>query len=86
MSLVCGFRMERGKACHDTAAPVGWGERERSKRLIREELSTDAGCAGGPARSSEEASVMGAERRGRIARGLVVWPTGRCPGGVRWSG
>jgi hypothetical protein len=39
-------------------------------------LSTVAGHVGGPARSSAEASVTGAERRGRIIRGLVVWPTG----------
>jgi hypothetical protein len=30
------------------------GERESSKRLKREELSTVAGCAGGPVRSSGE--------------------------------
>jgi hypothetical protein len=41
-----------------------------------ERLSTVAGHAGGPARSSGEAPVMGAERRGRIIRGLVGRPTG----------
>jgi hypothetical protein len=37
----------------------------------REGLSTGAGLAGGPARSSNEASVMGVERRGRVIRGCV---------------
>ena len=42
MSLICGFRMERGKARPETAARMG-GKRERSKRQNREELSTVAG-------------------------------------------
>jgi hypothetical protein len=41
-----------------------------------ERLSTVAGHVGGPARSSGEVPVMGAERRGRIIRGLAGWPTG----------
>ena len=41
-----------------------------------ERLSTVTGHAGGPARSSGEAPVTGAERRGRIIRGLAVRPTG----------
>ena len=41
-----------------------------------ERLSTVAGHAGGLARSSGEAPVMGAERRGRVIRGLVGRPTG----------
>jgi len=41
-----------------------------------ERLSTVAGHAGGPVRSSGEAPVMGAERRGRIIRGLVGRSTG----------
>jgi hypothetical protein len=41
-SLACGFRAERGMARPDTAAPEGDGERETSKRLKREELSTVA--------------------------------------------
>jgi hypothetical protein len=36
-----------------------------------EVLSTDAGWVGGLARSSEEAPVMGVERRGRVVRGCV---------------
>jgi hypothetical protein len=48
--------MERGKACPDTAVRlVAEGEREPAKRLNREAVSTVAGCAGGPARSSYEA-------------------------------
>lgn len=37
----------------------------------REGLSTGAGLAGGPARSSDEVPVMGVERRGRVIRGYV---------------
>src|ERR687897_1965822 len=38
-------------------------------------------CAGGPARSSAEAPVMGVERRGRVICGWFVWSTGaRRPG------
>ena len=54
MSLVCGSRAERGKARPDTAVPSKGGERENAKRLKREGLSTVAGRAGGPARSSGE--------------------------------
>jgi hypothetical protein len=42
----------------------------------RKGLSTVAGHAGGPARSSDEAPVMGVERRSRIIRGLFVRSTG----------
>jgi hypothetical protein len=65
VSLVCGFRMERGKACPDTVTgvPVPGGSASSSKNC--ETLSTDAGCAGGPACSSGEAAVMAVERRGR---------------------
>src|SRR5216684_4037263 len=45
-----GSRAEPVKACPDTAASVTGGERETSKRRIRKELSTVAGCAGGLAR------------------------------------
>ena len=38
--------------------------RKQLKRTTRESLSTDAGHRGGVARSSEEGSVMGLERRG----------------------
>jgi len=51
----------------------------------RKGLSTVAGHAGGPARSSGEAPVMGVERRSRIIRGLFVRSTGDCPGGTGWA-
>jgi hypothetical protein len=62
VSLICGCRMEREKACPDSAARCdAGGEREWSKRKNREGLSTDAGRAGGPARSSDEPFVMKVE-------------------------
>ncbi len=82
MSLICCFRMERGKACPDKSALFKGGEREISKRKNRKELSTVAGRAGGPVRSSEEAPVMGVERRDRIIRGLFASSTGPCSGGA----
>lgn len=69
MSLVRCSRMERGKACPDTTGLVMAGEREHPKRLNRKGVSTVAGHAGGPARSSAEALVIGVERRGRVIRG-----------------
>jgi hypothetical protein len=66
-SLICGFRVERGKACPDTAPLLQRREREFFKRLNRKKQSTDAGHVGGPAHSSAEASVMEVERRGREA-------------------
>ena len=51
----------------------------------REGLSTVAGRAGGPARSSDEAPVMGAERRGRVIRGLFV-SVNRASSGRSWVG
>ena len=50
-----------------------------------EGLSTDAGCAGGPARSSGEAPVMGAEQRGRVIRGCVCLVNRMCSGRNRWT-
>jgi hypothetical protein len=85
VNLICGFRMERGKAHPDTATFLS-GDRERSKRQNREELSTVAGCAGGPVRSSDEALVIGAERRGRIIRGPSSRSTGVSLGGAGWTG
>jgi hypothetical protein len=63
-----GASMERVKACPDIAA-VPFAARGRPPSGgIREELSTVAGCAGGPARSSCEASAYrsggGAKGRG----------------------
>src|ERR1039458_3615535 len=51
----------------------------------REALSTDAANAGGPARSSDETPVMGAERRGRLICGLLSRATRRCSGRRRVS-
>src|SRR2546421_5332660 len=68
-SPVCGFCMERGKADVDTAALAVRGPGARgsaSSGRNREALSTVAASAGGPARSSGEASVTGVERRGRL--------------------
>jgi hypothetical protein len=81
VSLVCGFCVERGKACADTAPPrwavpgvvVAKGSVLSGRN--REVLSTDAVCAGGPARSSEEASVMEVERRSRLICGLFARAT-----------
>ena len=67
MNLVCGVRREREKACVDTAAVVVARGSTPSSRNC-EALSTVAARAGGPARSSGEASVMGAERRGRTVQ------------------
>jgi hypothetical protein len=72
-SPVCGFHAERGKAYLDTAkSRRGNGERERAKRQNREVLSTDAGCAGGLTRSSDEASVMEVEQRGQAIQVHVI--------------
>jgi hypothetical protein len=73
-SPVCGSCTERGKAGADTATACceAWGdERERVVRRNPETLSTVAVPAGGPARSSGEAPVMGVERRGRLIDGFV---------------
>lgn len=74
MILVCGVRTERGKARADTTIRgfpwVVRGSASSSRNC--EMLSTVAGCAGGPARSSGEAAVMGVERRGRTIRVVHV--------------
>ena len=76
MSPVCCSRVEREKACPDTAAHqrAARGSALRAKELsfVGEDVSTVAGHAGGPARSSDEAPVMGVERRGRVVCGLSV--------------
>ena len=53
MSLVCSFCAEREKARPDTATVVARGRFPSGRN--REGRSTDAGRAGGPARSSCEA-------------------------------
>lgn len=68
MSLICCFRRERGKACPDTVIKVVVARGSASSGRNREALSTDAGCAGGPVRSSDEAAVTVVERRGRTIR------------------
>ena len=60
----CRLAFAGGQWCQ--RGPAVAGGRESSKRLIREGLSTDAGHRGGPDRSSDEGSVMGLERRGRV--------------------
>jgi hypothetical protein len=84
VSLVCCFRAEREKARPDTAAREG-SERERPKRPKPRGIEYRSGRAGGLARSSDEAPVMGAERRGQVIRGLFVRSTGSVPGGVAWT-
>jgi hypothetical protein len=77
VSPVCGFRTERGKAHADAAALlVGWREGARTSGVTREALSTEAACAGGPARSSGEPAVMAGERRGRVICGWFVGQPG----------
>ena len=71
MSPVCGFCMEREKARSDTARSGCPGGREGVARARAAGVSTVAGRAGGPARSSGEAPVMGVERRGRVICGCV---------------
>jgi hypothetical protein len=66
VSLICGVRTERGKACPDTAASAVRGSASSSRNC--KALSTDAGGAGGPVCSSDEASVTGVERRGWTIR------------------
>jgi hypothetical protein len=80
VSLICGFHTERGKLCPDTAAGGRPAGARRAAETV-EALSTDAGCAGGPAPSSGEAAVMGVQRRGRTIRvGQAV--NRRVPGGA----
>jgi len=83
VSLTCCFRRERGKVHPDTAARSRAATGRPSSSRNCERLSTVAGCAGGPVRSSDETSVMGAERRSWVIRGWFVWSTGRSPGGTR---
>src|SRR6478735_900773 len=73
VSPVCCSCAERGKARPDTAVheEVG-GEREPAKRLNRKAVSTVAGRAGGPARSSCEASA-GRGEGGAKGPGHLWW-------------
>jgi hypothetical protein len=71
VNLVCGFRMEREKAGVAAAAEVVVRGSASSSRNCKA-LSTEAMRAGGLARSSGEASVMGAERRGQTIQAAQV--------------
>jgi hypothetical protein len=71
VSLICGFRMEREKVRLDTAAAVVAVRGSASSSRNCEALSTVAGRTGGPVRSSDEAPVMGVERRG-----WTIWAAG----------
>jgi hypothetical protein len=81
VSLICCFRTERGKACPDTVTGVVVARGSAPSSGNCEALSTDAGCAGGPACSSEEAAVMVVERRSRTIRAAQVANRG-CSGGA----
>lgn len=72
MSLICCFRTKRGKACPDTVTRVVVARGSTPNSGNCEALSTDAGGAGGPACSSEEAAVMAAERRSRTIQTVQV--------------
>lgn len=70
----------RSRLLHGTGEPVVlesscWHARgggSSSSGRNRERQSTGPGHGGGPSRSSDEAPVMGAERRGRAIRGSVT--------------
>ena len=74
-----GASMERVKACPDTAAVPSAAIGRPPSGRIREELSTVAGRAGGPARSSREASAYrsGCGAKGRGHPGERMRPTVR---------
>jgi hypothetical protein len=76
VSLICCCRTERGKACPDTVTRVVVATGSAPSSGNCEALSTDAGRAGGPACSSDEAAVMAAEQRGRPSR-LLMRSTGQ---------
>jgi hypothetical protein len=84
VNLICGSCRERWKAGADIVSV--WLAETRGSAPSgsnREGLSTVAVPAGGPSRSSVEASVMGVERRGRLVCGWFRGPTGRWSGGAR---
>jgi len=85
VSLVCCFYVERGKAHPDTGVVVKIARGSVPSGRNRKGLSTDAGCAGGPARSSGEAPVIGVERRGRAIGGWCLVGQPEVPGGAGWT-
>jgi hypothetical protein len=85
VSLVCGSRTELGKANPDTAVPAERGGRREGASQAgrtRKGLSTVAGFAGGPVRSSGEAPVMGVERSGADHPWFVRSVNRASPGGA----
>ncbi len=74
-----GASMERVKACPDTAAVPSAARGRPPSGRIREESSTVAGRAGGPARSSREARAYrsGGGAKGRGHPGKWMRPTER---------
>lgn len=66
-------------SCAESGA--GWARGSALGGGNREASSTDAALAGGPARSSGEAPVIGVERRGRLIGDLFARTTGSAPGG-----
>lgn len=75
--------VRNGGTCRPAAAGSQWRQdgpavvraSENPKQLICEGESSHAGHRGGPTRSSDEGSVMGPERRGRVV--LVSLATNR---------
>jgi hypothetical protein len=87
---ICRSCVERGKARPDAICHVFMaGERENSGRRTREGLSTDAGCVGGPACSSGEASAWcgGGGAKGPDCSWFVCSINRGCHvlGGVAWT-
>lgn len=65
LRLLCGTWEGACRYCRPL--PLGVvGDREHTERRKSEVVSTVAARAGGPARSSGEAPVIGVERRGRL--------------------
>jgi hypothetical protein len=85
VSLICGFRMERGKVRPDTATPQGVATGSVPSGSNRKGLSTVAGRAGGPARSSGEAPAMGWSEGAGSSVAVFVRSTGQGPGGAAWT-
>src|SRR6185437_16391103 len=81
-----GLRLSRGTweggRRYRVPVPVGAGRARGSAPggRNRKALSTVAASAGGPARSSGEALVIGAERRGRLIWACSHEQPGRWPG------
>ena len=72
-SMASGMKVARARSWlgQGTWEPVASMPREEPKWRSHEGQSTDAGHRGGTTRSSDEGSVMGLERRGRVIPFLV---------------